>query len=375
MSVAMIHYSAPPVIGGVESVIGAHADLFTHAGIGVRIITGDGICASGETVVLPELADPLQASAEEVREALERATDGFSTVFVHNILTMPFHLGATQALWDIASQRPETRWVNWVHDIAATNSDYHPTSDLLHRAPPGFEHVAISAHRQAEYATLTGLAESDISVIPNGISAIDALSLTASVAALARDRRFLSAAPLLFQPARLLARKNIFSTLEVTAALRDAGHPAQAIVTAVPDPHGVASSDLRAALGARAAALGIAPHVTFVGDHFSPSPQDVAALYRLADALYFPSHQEGFGLPLLEAGLHRIPVFCTAAEPMQSVLSAHVTTIDLSAPPAETATTIIEALSREPAYIARRQVLSSSSWETIFETRIVPKFL
>ena len=375
MTIAIIHYSASPIVGGVESVIAAHAELFVRAGIGVRVIAGAGDAASGETVLLPELADPEATDPEALHAALDRATSGCAIVFVHNMLTMPFHLGATQALWDLAVRRPETRWVNWVHDIAATNAEYQPTDGLLHSAPPGFAHVAISAHRQAEYAALTGLAESEISVIPNGISALRALGLTGPIASLAQERRLLSAAPLLLQPARLLARKNIPSTLEVIAALHDAGHPAHAIVTAAPDPHGAASPAIRASLGVLATKLGIESHITFVGDYFSPSSEDVAALYRLCDALYFPSHQEGFGLPLLEAGLHRLPAFCTAAEPMQSVLSAHVTPIDPSAPPAQTAKAITDALARDPSYIARRQVLGASSWEAIFESHIAPAYL
>jgi len=33
-------------------------------------------------------------------------------------------------------------------------------------------------------------------------------------------------------------------------------------------------------------------------------------LYLLSDCLLFPSRQEGFGLPVLEAALHRMPVWC-----------------------------------------------------------------
>src|SRR5207244_1803232 len=38
----------------------------------------------------------------------------------------------------------------------------------------------------------------------------------------------------------------------------------------------------------------------------------VADLYALADVLVLPSESEGFGLPLLEAALHRLPIVCTA---------------------------------------------------------------
>ena len=39
-------------------------------------------------------------------------------------------------------------------------------------------------------------------------------------------------------------------------------------------------------------------------------------LYRLADALLLPSREEGFGIPILEAALARIPVFCSDIPPL-----------------------------------------------------------
>ena len=40
--VALLHYSAPPVVGGVESVLGHHAHLMAEAGHQVQIIAGRG---------------------------------------------------------------------------------------------------------------------------------------------------------------------------------------------------------------------------------------------------------------------------------------------------------------------------------------------
>ena len=42
MNVAMLHYSAPPVVGGVESVLAHQAQLFNEAGHKVRVIAGRG---------------------------------------------------------------------------------------------------------------------------------------------------------------------------------------------------------------------------------------------------------------------------------------------------------------------------------------------
>ena len=42
MKIAILHYSAPPVIGGVESVLAHHAKLMVSAGHEVQVIAGIG---------------------------------------------------------------------------------------------------------------------------------------------------------------------------------------------------------------------------------------------------------------------------------------------------------------------------------------------
>src|SRR5690606_17181679 len=49
-----------------------------------------------------------------------------------------------------------------------------------------------------------------------------------------------------------------------------------------------------------------------------PDDTTMANLYQLADGLLFPSTQEGFGMPVLEAGLAGIPVFAADLPPLRS---------------------------------------------------------
>ena len=51
-------------------------------------------------------------------------------------------------------------------------------------------------------------------------------------------------------------------------------------------------------------------HVHFLSDYFLVQDDTLRDLYLLSDCLLFPSRQEGFGLPVLEAALHRLPVWC-----------------------------------------------------------------
>ncbi|HEV7403678.1 MAG TPA: glycosyltransferase, partial [Chthoniobacteraceae bacterium] len=56
MRIALLHYTCPPVAGGVERVLMDHARLFARNGHEVTIICGEGTGGSGiEVRVLPEM--------------------------------------------------------------------------------------------------------------------------------------------------------------------------------------------------------------------------------------------------------------------------------------------------------------------------------
>jgi glycosyltransferase involved in cell wall biosynthesis len=98
----------------------------------------------------------------------------------------------------------------------------------------------------------------------------------------------------------------------------------------------------------------------------------MADLYLLADALLLPSRDEGFGLPLLEAGLSRLPAFTTDLATLRAVGGDAIHTFALDQPPASVAAEIIRVLIDERSYRLRRRVLASYTWEVIMRDRIVP---
>lgn len=62
MFIAIMHYAAPPVVGGVESVIASHARLISSAGHQTRILAGRGetIDACCPVELLPLLIHAIQ---------------------------------------------------------------------------------------------------------------------------------------------------------------------------------------------------------------------------------------------------------------------------------------------------------------------------
>ena len=83
LSIALIHYAAPPVIGGVERVLARHAVLMADAGHHVRVIAGRGRVPDPRVrfVRLP-LLDPRHHRIERLQRDLDigEVPDDFAAV-------------------------------------------------------------------------------------------------------------------------------------------------------------------------------------------------------------------------------------------------------------------------------------------------------
>jgi glycosyltransferase involved in cell wall biosynthesis len=99
----------------------------------------------------------------------------------------------------------------------------------------------------------------------------------------------------------------------------------------------------------------------------------VADLYRLADALLLPSFEEGFGIPLLEAGLSRVPIlFCSAIEPLTELGQDDVTYFDPYGAPATIAADMAVRLQGSPTYRNAVRMRTQYTWQQIYDRQIEP---
>jgi glycosyltransferase involved in cell wall biosynthesis len=315
--------------------MGAHAAALRDAGAMVTILAGRGRAEPRGTRIarVPE-ADSRHAAVERVLGVLakgERPPDydalverlvkkirphveRADRVVVHNVLTMPMNLAFTAALLRLSREHPG-RFIAWTHDIAHFDPRYAAFDrpgdpwDLITRAWPGIRYVVVSQERAEQLAELTGLPREKIAVVTNGIDVAEVLGLAPTGRRLAERLGLYDAEPLLLQPVRLTRRKRVEAAIDATAALRRRGHAPMLLVTGWVGPHNAANRAYLDELVARArdvegvhllAGLGIRVGYGTVVD-----------LYALADVLVFPSESEGFGIPMLEAGLHRMPIVCS----------------------------------------------------------------
>jgi glycosyltransferase involved in cell wall biosynthesis len=368
--------------------------LFAADGHEVTLISGTA--TAGEDVAderirrlcIPELAArpiPAETPASEVFERevqrleaiFEDALAEKDIVFLHNVCTMPFNLPLTAALHRLAPRLQETRFVSWIHDIAVTNRDYQVPPgigwDYLRQASGGMSHVAVSELRKRQWCELTNMAENRCTVVPNGVAVEDALQLTEAVALFARQHSILERELVLFHPTRLLRRKNVEFALETTAALKAEGKSVATLITAAVDPHHSPSIDYSRALRTLRGQLALENDVFFLGDIWRVDSDDLGALYRIADALIFPSRQEGFGIPPLEAALHRIPCFCTDIEPLRSLPG--VTPFPPDSTPRDVARLVIRRMQLWPANLPRKVVVNDYAWAAIYRKHLAPLLL
>jgi glycosyltransferase involved in cell wall biosynthesis len=96
------------------------------------------------------------------------------------------------------------------------------------------------------------------------------------------------------------------------------------------------------------------------------------SLYSVADGILFPSRQEGFGLPLLEAAAYRLPVFCSNIEPLKSIAPSGTLLFDLQDAPKNVAKKIRNALGNDDIFKSRKQLLSNYSAERLFRDKTEP---
>jgi glycosyltransferase involved in cell wall biosynthesis len=100
--------------------------------------------------------------------------------------------------------------------------------------------------------------------------------------------------------------------------------------------------------------------------------QIVGELFRVADLMLMPSHQEGFGMPVLEAGLVGIPVVSTDVPAAEEIGKRDFLSFNSEDSPEEVATLIMNWIEVSFRYRLRRRVRQQYTWESIYRQRIQP---
>ncbi len=370
--ILFVHYTTPAVLGGVEQVMAAHAAALLAAGKDVAILAGRGgakprgvrvirvaeadsrhrvvernLAALSEGVRPPEHDALVRRLATKIRPHVKRA----DRVVVHNVLTMPLNLALTEALAALAREHPD-RFIAWTHDISYFDERYAALRrkgapwDLVTRAVSGVRYVTVSQERADQLSQLTGLGRDDIEVVTNGIDVGDVLGL----------------AP---------RRKRIEAAIDATAVLRRRGRAAVLVVTGTAGPHDASNQAYLNELAARAKKVEGVHLLASLG--LKVKYGTVVDLYALADVLVFPSESEGFGIPMLEAGLHRMPIVCSDIPALRETGGDD----PIYVPPDANGEQIADAVERalDTTVMRMRARAREHAWPRLLRERVLPVIL
>jgi glycosyltransferase involved in cell wall biosynthesis len=106
-------------------------------------------------------------------------------------------------------------------------------------------------------------------------------------------------------------------------------------------------------------------------DGFIPD-EVISDFYKLADALLFPSFEEGFGIPVLEAGLAGIPVFCSDILPLKKIGGDFVSYFSPDENPKVVAKMMAKHFKNSKVFGLRATVRERFTWERIYAAKIAP---
>ncbi|NQU38685.1 MAG: glycosyltransferase family 4 protein [Lentisphaerae bacterium] len=401
-TVAILHYSCPPVIGGVEFIIAAHAQLLAEAGFRTRLLVGKGgpVHPKVRTAVIPELAsdggphaavvralikgtapEGLERAVKQTAARLSRSLNGVDVCMIHNVLTMHFNLVLTAALAEVMARRGDRiRFVGWTHDLTfhepvyvMHQHDRYPWN-LMKQALPGCSYCAISEARRKHIGETLGLPPRSVPVIPDGINVVRQLGLTEMAGDIYQGEQIARQDVVLLTPARVLRRKNIELGIEIVAALKRAGQSVRWIITGAPDPHNPDLAKYWRMLNGLRRRLKVQKEIIFLGERFDRpvTDDDLRGLFRLADCLLFPSKREGFGLPILEGGLARLLLVINDIPVFRELVGGDAILIRSAKTPDDVAAQIIKRLAKRPEIAYRKHIMAHYGWEGVFTKWLLP---
>lgn len=244
-------------------------------GFAVRWVAGSG---DGLDVTLPGLSiDATAACAPPSDDDVRGAVEGCDVVVVENLLSLPLNPGASAVVADALRGRPT---VVHHHDLPWQRPQFAGTWDTV-ADDPAWAHVTINRSSRDELAS-------------RGVDAVTLYNRFADFEPTAYELADSWPRPIVLQPTRALARKNVPAAVRLAEALRGT------YWLLGPPEDGYGPELDRVLAAARCPVLR--------GAVSANANANVADAYSACDVVALPSTWEGFGNPSIESALARRPL-------------------------------------------------------------------
>ncbi len=368
------------------------ATLLSTHGHQVRVLTGSGEASSESYEVL--CLEALHPDFE-LNQTVKRAVDHGQTdahfheftarltellkphfswadlVMDHGALTTPYNLSLTRAVWELGEAHP---LVVWAHDFAPSNhshalplADHHPWS-MLKTLHPSAHYVAVSRRRQSELNEILKVPVERLHRIEPTVDWQDAFGTDPWFLPRMEPWRLLDRDLVLYYPTKIMQRKKIDLAYEMTTAIRKSGLDALLVVSGAPDPYQPANHQYRSYIESLAPMMGLEEHSCLLAKVFQDPLVAWQQMFNFADVVLFTSGYEGFGLPAIEALLHRIPCWSTLDADVQGWPLSHV--LKVSTP--KEAVSAAESLMQDTVHVERRNCLRRQVPSFLYTKELLP---
>ncbi|MBC8403267.1 MAG: glycosyltransferase family 4 protein [Candidatus Marinimicrobia bacterium] len=403
-SIAILHFAAPPTVGGVEKTLFYQALTLIEMGYSPCVVSGQGrqfhsdinlhripemysqhpkVLAVNHDLSQGKVTSKFYELRDDLTTRLNRILAKVEVAIVHNVLTLHKNLALSAALWNLTDQNV-VKIIAWCHDIAWQDELYTSNLftgypwNLLKMAWPGVKYVTVSEDRRKDLSQLIGLNQKEIAVVNPGVDIENFMKLELATKKIIQKLDLMNCDPLMLLPVRITRRKNIELALKVTAELRQTCPQVGLVVTGPPGAHNQTNVEYWESLRKLRAELNLTANAHFlfeVGKMIKiPKISDgiIADLYRISDLLLFPSRREGFGIPTIEAGLSRLPIFSADLPPVRESTLGFASYFDPDDAPGSVAETILDFLKEDHSYQFKHRVVDEYSWRQITVKKIIP---
>jgi glycosyltransferase involved in cell wall biosynthesis len=254
----------------------------------------------------------------------------------------------------------------------------HPW-DLLRTHRPDVTYVVVSERRRDELARLLGCKRETIRVIYNGVDVSTLLALGKQSSELIKRLDLMDSDLFILMPIRIVKSKNIEYALRVVREIKAKEKNIKLVVTGPPDPHDKESLSYYDMLRSLRHELMLEDNICFIYESgpdpnvpFTVDVKVVGDFFRICDMVLIASHSEGFGMPVLEAGLAGKPVFTSDIPAAREIGRENVNHFSVEDPPENLATQILEWTHNSPIHRHQRKVRKQFIWKHIVERELLP---
>jgi hypothetical protein len=181
-------------------------------------------------------------------------------------------------------------------------------------------------------------------------------------------------------PVRAVPRKKLEVAIEITRVMVKKGINFKLLLTANVDYKRVENTQYYTMLKGLIVKYKLENHVYFLEEFFQkynvkgkPAQRiPIPEVYLISDFLLMTSVIEGFGLPIIEAGVLRCPIFANDIPPFREIGSTNINYFSIKDKPEKIANFILKHITEQPQSYFYRKVIQQYSMKKTFKTTILP---